>query len=224
LRKKIVITGVIVIVIGVLLFAYGFFFPPRDIVVDTEVTIKPEYYHYYWILAEVGQSLRFSFSSTDIVDFYVMDGENFELADAGKAFDEIHYFAGGESSYSFHAPKTNKYYFVVNNSGENDVTVLMMLIAEKAYSRYIYFAGIGLGLVGIIGTIAGSILKPKVVEIPSELLDVMKLYRRMKISDLATRFKTTEADVELTVIKLRSEGEPIQFDRETREVIYEKEE
>ncbi len=48
----------------------------------------------------------------------------------------------------------------------------------------------------------------------------MKLHGRMKISELASRYKTTEADVELAVVKLKSKGEPIQFDRETREVIY----
>ena len=220
MRIKIVITGVIIIAVGVLLFAYGFFFPPRDTVVDTQVTIKPEYYQAYYILAEVGQSLMFSFSCTEPVALVVLDSENWHLWDAGENFHEIYFYVGTELSYSFHATKTDEYYFAVTNMGGNDVTVSCMLTAEKSYSRYIYFVGIGLGVVGVISTIAGLVLKPRVAEIPRELLDTMKLHKHMKISDLATRFKTTEADVELAAIKLRSRGEPIQFDKETRELIY----
>ena len=164
MRKTIVIIGVIIIVIGVVLFAYGFFFPPRDVVVDTEVTLKPEYYQAYWIQTEVGQSVLYSFSSSDSVEFVVFDSENFALWDAGSVCQEIHYFEGIKKSYSFHAPKTDKYYFVVTNWGEDDVTVSMILWGEKSYSRYIYIAGVGLSAVGIIITIAGIILKPKVVE------------------------------------------------------------
>ena len=96
----------------------------------------------------------------------------------------------------------------------------MKISREVSWARYIYFGGVGLSAIGFLSLIAGLILRPRIAEVPSRLLDAMKLYGRMEISELATRFKTTEADIELAVINLNSNGEPIQFDRETREVTY----
>ncbi len=220
MRKKIVVSGLIVLVVGALLFIYGFFFPPRESLVDDTDTIPSGYYRYYWFEVPFGMSVHSEYTTSGEVEFCVLDSHNFELFEAEEDFDDIYLFYGKSLSHTFHAPKEDTYYVVLSNSGYDDVSASVEISAEVSWARLIYFGGIGLSAIGFIGLIAGLILKPKMVEAPSRLLDVMKLHERMKISELATRFKTTEADVELAVINLKSSGKPIEFDRETREVIY----
>lgn len=220
MRKKIVVGGVIVLVVGALLFVYGFFFPPRETIVDTAETIDIGHYYGYWFEVPIGMSIRSEYATSDDVEFYVLDSDNFELFDAGESCDEIYYSVGESQVHTFHAPKDDTYYVLLCNLGDNNVSASLKITREVSWARFIYFGGIGLSAIGFIGLIAGLLLKPKMVEAPSRLLDTLKLHERMKISELATRFKTTEADIELAVIKLKSTGEPIQFDRETREVIY----
>jgi hypothetical protein len=220
LRKKIVIGGVIVLVVGALLFVYGFFLPPRETVVDTTETIQASHYSGYWFEVPIGMSIYSEYAASNEVEFYVLDSHNFELFDAGEDCEEIYYSVGKSNVHTFHAPKDDTYYVVLCNLGDSDVSASLKISREVSWARLIWFGGIGLSAIGFIGLIAGLILKPKMVEVPSRLLDAIKLYGRMKISEMAAQFKTTEADVELAVIKLKSNGEPIKFDRETREVVY----
>lgn len=220
LRRKIVVGGAILLVVGALLFVYGFFSPPRETKVDTTDTIPAGYYYGFSFEIPFGMSVHSEYTTSGEVEFCVLDSHNFELFEDGEDCSEIYSFTGTSQSHTFHAPKKDTYYVVLTNLGYNDVSSSLKISAEVSWARYIYFGGIGLGAIGFIGLIAGLILKPKMVETPSKLLDTMKLHGRMKISELATRYKTTEADIELAVVKLKSKGEPIQFDRETREVIY----
>ncbi len=224
LRRKIVVGGAILLVLGALLFVYGFFSPPREALVDDTDTIPSGYYLGYSFEVPFGMSVHSEYTTSHEVEFCVLDSHNFELFEAESDFDEIYYFLGKSQSHTFHAPKDDIFYVILSNYGDNDVSASVRVSAEVSWARLIYFGGIGLGAIGFIGLIAGLILKPKMVETPSKMLDTMKLHGRMKISELASRYKTTEADVELAVLKLKSKGEPIQFDRETREVIFEKEE
>jgi len=220
MRKKIVVGGAIVLVIGALLFVYGFFFPPRETVVDTTETIPVGYYSGYWFEVPIGMSIRSEYTTSGAVEFYVLDSHNYELFDAGEDCQNIYYSVGESQVHTFHAPKDDTYYVFLSNLGDSDVSASLKVSREVSWARFIYFGGGVLSAIGFIGLIAGLILKPKMVEAPSRLLDTMKLHGSMKISELATRFKTTEADVELAVVGLKSKGEPIEFDRETREVIY----
>ena len=224
MRKKIVVGGVIVLVVGALLFIYGFFSPPREALVDDTDIIPSGYYLWYSFEVPLGMSVHSEYTTSHEVEFCVLDSHNYELFEAELDFNEIYYFIGKSQAHTFHAPKDDTFYVILNNYGDNDVSASVKVSAEVSWARFIYFGGIGLSAIGFIGLIAGLILKPKMVEAPSRLLDVMKLHGRMKISELAARFKTTEADIELAVVKLKSSGEPIQFDAEKREVIYEKEE
>ncbi len=74
--------------------------------------------------------------------------------------------------------------------------------------------------VAILPAIGGILALISKEKIAPGVLGVAKLYGRIKISDLAIKIGKTEADVELAVIKLKSSGEPIHFDRETREVVH----
>ena len=220
MRKKIVVVGVIVLVLGALLAIYGFFSPPRETIVDDTDTIPSGYYSAYWDEVPFGMSVHTKYTASDEVEFLVLNSHNFELFDAVEDYDAIYDSWGKSQSHTFHAPKDDTYYIALCNFEDQTVSVSVKISREVSWARFIWLGGIGLSVIGFIGLIAGLILKPKMVEAPSRLLDVMKLHGRMKISELATRFKTTETDIELAVVRLKSKGEPIQFDRETREVIY----
>lgn len=69
----------------------------------------------------------------------------------------------------------------------------------------------------LIGGILGLVSKEKIA---LRVLDVIRLYGRLKIDDLASKIGKTEADVELAIMELQAKGEPIKFEAETREVIY----
>lgn len=224
MRRKFVIGGVIVLLVGVLLFIYAFFFPPRESIVNTTVTIPAGHYQWFAVGVPFGMSTYSEYTASDDVEFIILDSHNYGLFEAEKDWDKIeetiYYFFGRSEAHMFHAPKDDTYYFILNNFGDNDVSASVKILGGVSWARLVYFGGIGISAIGFISLIIGVVLKPKIVEVPSRLLDAMKLYGRMKISELAARFKTTEADVELAVIKLKSKGKPIRFDRETREVIY----
>jgi hypothetical protein len=95
------------------------------------------------------------------------------------------------------------------------------------------FIGFLIGVVIVIGVICcaailhiieGKKAKTQQQKIQREMLDVLRLHKSIKIEDLAKRLETKEADIELAVVRLRKNGVPINFNRETREVIYEKQE
>jgi hypothetical protein len=54
----------------------------------------------------------------------------------------------------------------------------------------------------------------------SELLRLLIPNKRLRIDDLASKLATSEAEVEMFIIRLRKGGTPIRFNMETREVIY----
>ena len=54
----------------------------------------------------------------------------------------------------------------------------------------------------------------------SRIVAILMHSGRLKVSDLAAQLEKPEADVELALIKLRSSGATIEFEPETREVVY----
>jgi len=76
-------------------------------------------------------------------------------------------------------------------------------------------------LLAVVMAIAGAILILFARErAQPSVLNVMRLYRRMPLAELAGKLSTTEATLELAVLELRSQGQPIDFVPETREVVY----
>lgn len=103
------------------------------------------------------------------------------------------------------------------------IAITMFFIFAEVISGGILVEGIIPVIAGILGFVARG--KSKTMQkMPIDLLGVVKLHERIKISELAARFKTTELEIELSVIKLQEKGDPIGFDKETREVIYKKRE
>lgn len=104
------------------------------------------------------------------------------------------------------------------------------LLGEEPPWLFIGFLIGGIIVIGIICSAAtlhviqGKRIKVQQQKIEREMLDVLKLHKSIKIEDLAKRLETKEADIELAVVRLRKNGVTINFNRETREVIYEKQE
>jgi len=83
---------------------------------------------------------------------------------------------------------------------------------------------VGASAIAGIGIFIKRREKTRQQRIASEMLEVLKLYGSIKSDDLAKRLTTKEADIELAVIRLKKEGVPVSFNRQTREAIYEKQE
>lgn len=101
--------------------------------------------------------------------------------------------------------------------------VTIFYIGAEIIGYWIFAEGIMPIIAGILGFVARG-KSEKTQKMPTDVLGVVKLHERIKISELATRFKTTELEIELQIIKLHERGEPLVFERETREVIYRKQE
>jgi len=83
--------------------------------------------------------------------------------------------------------------------------------------------GIAPIIAGILGFVAlhKSGLQQRTV---SEMLEVIKLHESIKIDDLARKLATKEVNIELAVARLKKDGVPVSFNKETREIMYEKRE
>jgi hypothetical protein len=164
MRKKIVVSGVISLVIGALLFTYGFFAPPWETVIDTTEPIQSGYYNRFWFELRFGMSIHSEYTTSDDVEFLVLDSRNFELFEAGEDFDEIYYFLGKSQTYTFNAPKDDTFNILLLNLGDNDVSCSLKISREASWARSIAFGGIIMSAIGLIELIAGLILKPKMLE------------------------------------------------------------
>lgn len=78
----------------------------------------------------------------------------------------------------------------------------------------------GLWFIPVWGIVGGILSFRSREKIPKRVLEIARLYGRIGLKDLAAATGKTEADVELSIIKLQSEGQPIRFDAERREVTY----
>ena len=91
--------------------------------------------------------------------------------------------------------------------------VLFFSITLLAYTIAIWYAVV----LGVIGGVLGVISKEKISQ---GILEVVARYGRINIREVAAETGKTEADVELAIIELKSQGQPIRFDAEKREVSY----
>jgi hypothetical protein len=73
------------------------------------------------------------------------------------------------------------------------------------------------GVWGLIGGILGVLSKENT---PEKVLQVARRYGRVSIRQVATELGKTEADVESAIISLQGKGQPVKFDKMTREVFY----
>jgi len=177
------------------------------------------YYAHYSVQLSAYQRAEFQFSSSQPLDFYLLDRGNFDsyISNQTNVATITYSLAELQNIHSFTPTRADTYVFMLLNSGSQDATVNVSI--RRSFTGLEY---IGLGIVaagGILITL-GLVLKPRAVEIPTKVLEMIKMHGRIRISELALRFSTSETDIELALLKIRRMNEPIFFDGSTREVSY----
>jgi hypothetical protein len=176
------------------------------------------FYIHYSVQLSAYQRAEFQFSSSQPLDFYLLDRENFDSYISNQTNVAITYSLGElQAINSFTPTRTDTYVFILLNSGSQDATVNVSIRRSFTELEYI---GLGIAAAGAILMTLGLVLKPRAVEIPSRVLEMIKMHGRIRISELALRFSTSETDIELALLKIRRTNEPIFFDGSTREVSY----
>jgi len=235
MKRNILILGLVLAVVGIVLwlyaedatsnwdvwyrtsFLYEYRKAPRE-----DLDIPADMYIYLDLPLKRGTQVEYSFSANNTVNFLVMDGRNYERLKAEESFNIIDGLDNINSTqFMFVAPKTDNFYFVINQAGEYPLRVSVTYTVSYL-SPPIAFGGLGLIGVGAVVALLGFrgwIFKPKIA-IPPRLLDLVKTRGRIKIDQLAQELGTTEAHVETGVYELMRAGHPIRFEAETREVVY----
>jgi len=176
------------------------------------------YYIHYSVQLSAYQRAEFQFSSSQPLDFYLLDRGNFDSYINDQTSVAITYSLGElQATKSFTPTSADTYVFMLLNSGSQDATVDVSIRRSFTELEYI---GLGIAAAGAILMTLGLVLKPRAVEIPSKVLEMIKMHGRIRISELALRFSTSETDVELALLRIRRTNEPIFFDGSTREVSY----
>ncbi len=176
------------------------------------------YYIHYSVQLSAYQRAEFQFSSSQPLDFYLLDRENFDSYISNQTNVVITYSLGElQATNSFTPTRADTYVFMLLNPGSQDATVDVSI--RRSFTELGYI-GLGIAAAGAILMTLGLVLKPRAVEIPSKVLEMIKMHGRIRISELALRFSTSETDIELALLKIRRTNEPIFFDGSTREVSY----
>ena len=211
--------------LGLVLLPLALVAPPMVAAISNErQTIPPSpaagyaYYVYWSVPLDTAQRAEFQFSSSQPVDFVILDKENFDLYLRNQTFVMTTWsHSEFESTHSFTPTKADTYYFMLQNISGLGATVTVTI--SRAFTGLAYIGAAGLIIGGILITL-GFALKPKAVDNPAQVLGMIKMHGRIMIGELASRFSTTQTDIELTLIKLRSMGEPISYLAATGEVWY----
>lgn len=174
MRKSNVIGGIIFLAIGASLFIYATYAsPPLRTVFDKEDEILLA--NSYWFFensVNSGVKVYSEYSTSDEVEFFVLDSENFELflkkyeeGERYTAFFGIYHSFGNSDSFTFRAPRGDTYYTILLNEGEKEVSVLFKQLEEM---YYVMDGASAISLIflpiGFILLITGLIQKPKTVE------------------------------------------------------------
>ena len=176
------------------------------------------YYIHYSVQLSAYQRAEFQFSSSQPLDFYLLDRGNFDSYINDQTSVAITYSLGElQATKSFTPTSADTYVFMLLNSGSQDATVDVSIRRSFTELEYI---GLGIAAAGAILMTLGLVLKPRAVEIPSKVLEMIKMHGRIRISELALRFSTSETDVELALLRIRRTNEPSFFDGSTLEVSY----
>jgi len=173
MRKKVVIAGITCLVIGALLFLYGFYSTFWLTMQDTTKTIPSDkFYMLNMPGVESGMKVHSEYTASNEVRFYILDESNYNkfemfLSDGTLTFFQFVYHSEGESeSHTFRAPKDDTYYIVL--CGDNDVSVTVKILTERIWiNGMIYFIALFLFVpIGFIVLIVGLVQKPKTAKPP----------------------------------------------------------
>jgi hypothetical protein len=170
-----VVGGVIFLALGASLFIYGTYAsPPLRTVFDDNKVIQANWYWRFENGVQPGVQVCSEYSTSDEVEFFIVDSENFELflkkykeGEKYTVFKAIYHAVGTSDTYTFRAPKEDTYYAILMNAGDTPVSASF----KQTEEMYYVMGGIGiLSLVflpiGFILLIGGLIQKPKKAEPP----------------------------------------------------------
>src|SRR5260370_25262804 len=159
------------------------------------------YYIDYSVQLSAYQKAEFQFSSSQPLDFYLLDRGNFDSYVNNQTNVVTITYSLGElqNIHSFTPTIANIYVFMLLNSGSQDATVNVNI--RRSFTGLEY---VGLGTLStepLLMTL-GLVLKPRAVEVPTRVLEMIKMHGRIRISELASRFSTSETDIELALLKI----------------------
>jgi len=171
--KSNVIGGIIFLAIGASFFIYNAYaFPPLRTAFDKDRIIHANSYWRFENGVKSGRKVYSEYSTSDEIEFFILDSENFELflkkykeGERYIFFSAIYHSFGNSDSYTFRAPKDDTYYTILLNDGDNDVSASFKQLERMYY--IVNAAGVlslFLVLGGFIALIVGLIQKPKTVE------------------------------------------------------------
>jgi len=156
LQKKWVMgLGIVVLVIGISLLAS--YLAPPEYSRSGSLVVSPTDAPFGFPIpdANAGDSLSFSIDDLGYFDFYVMTGANFRDMQSGLPFTYIYRRDGvfGKYSYSFTAPESNEFDFVVGKTYSPMTLTLSYSVSRMALYRIIlFYVGIALSVLGIVVT------------------------------------------------------------------------
>jgi len=168
-----VIGGIIFLAIGASLFIYATYASlPLRTVFDDSGIIQANWYWRFENGVKSGVKVYSEYSTSDEIEFFVLDSENFELflkkykeGERYTFFTAIYHSFGKSDSHTFRASRGDTYYTILVNDGEKEVSASFKQLEEMYYTMdavgAISFVFL---LIGFIGLIAGLIQKPKTVE------------------------------------------------------------
>jgi hypothetical protein len=173
MRKKTVIAGIIILVIGASLFIYLDYAPSfwRTSFDDSD-TILESWYWRFENFVDSGEEVISEYTASDEIEFFVLDSENFELflerykeGERYTFFSAIYHSVGISDSYTFRAPKDDTYYAILMNDGDQPVTASFKQL-EESYTilGVTGFSSIICFIIGAVALIGGLIQKPKNAE------------------------------------------------------------
>jgi hypothetical protein len=175
MRKRTVIGGVIFLVLGASLFIYATYVsPPLRTVFDDYNVIQANWYWRFENGVQSGVQVCSEYSTSDEVEFFIVDSENFELflkkykeGEKYTVFNAIYHAVGTSDSYTFRAPRGDTYYAILMNAGDTPVS------ASFKQTEEMYYVVGGIGMVslvflpiGFILLIVGLVQKPKTAKPP----------------------------------------------------------
>ncbi len=224
-KRTLLLTGLPLLILGSVVLPLSLVAPPMVTAISNEQQNIPSspaagYYYYasWWVELSANQRAEFQFTATQPVLFVILDKENYDRYVGNQTATVINSSANEwENTHSFTPARAGTYYFMLQNTAGQDATVTVTI--RQSFTGLAYIGAAVAALGGILTTL-GLVLRPKAVEIPALVLEMVKMHGRIMISELASRFSTSQTDIELALIKLRSKGEPISYLAATGEVWY----
>jgi len=189
MRLPIVVVGIVVLVVGIALIAYGL----MPVVTTTQVsqgktsalydntfTVDGEDYEAKSFAIDANRTVEGEVTASKPIDFFVMDSISYDnwKSDQGTVeyIVSVRTTAEQKIKFSFNTAKSDTYYFVFDASDfVSDRDVIFKLNTEwtemttqqsTSYNLIPIYIGVALAVVGGAITVAGVLLKPKVSPAP----------------------------------------------------------